>query len=441
MEKDEICKPCVKEKRKVKTCLNENCNIQPSFNFENEKKGIYCKTHSKEEMIDVKNKHKICKEDNCKILSSFNFKNEKKGVYCKQHAKDEMIDVITKRCEEIDCDIYPSYNFNDQKVAIYCKAHKKENMIAVLNKNKFCIENNCFIRGQYNYESENKGVYCKEHAKDEMVDVMNRKKFCIENYCSIRGHYNYESEKSGIYCQEHAKENMVDVVNRIKSCIENNCSIRGQYNFEKEKRGIYCRQHKKEGMIDIVNKRCKTEYCNIRANRKYNGYCLFCFIHLFPDQPNARNYKTKEKAVSEYILEQFPNFTWKTDKKIEDGCSKRRPDLFLDLGYQIIIIEIDENEHQNYEQICENKRTMELSKDLNHRPIVFIRFNPDNYTLNNTKVSSCWSPNKDGILSVKKSKLNEWNERLKKLKETVLFWINTISEKTVEVNYLFFSLN
>ena len=69
------------------------------------------------------------------------------------------------------------------------------------------------------------------------------------------------------------------------------------------------------------------------------------------------------------------------DKKLFEFfiCSKRRPDLFLDLGYQILIIEIDENQHLDYDCSCENKRIMELSQDVGHKPIVFIRFNPDEY--------------------------------------------------------------
>ena len=51
----------------------------------------------------------------------------------------------------------------------------------------------------------------------------------------------------------------------------------------------------------------------------------------------------------------------------------------VDFGSHIIVIEIDENIHSNYNCICENKRLMEISKDLGHRPIVFIRFNPDSY--------------------------------------------------------------
>jgi len=46
-----------------------------------------------------------------------------------------------------------------------------------------------------------------------------------------------------------------------------------------------------------------------------------------------------------------------------------------DLGTHILIVEIDENAHAVYDCSCENKRLMELSQDVGHRPIVFIRFN------------------------------------------------------------------
>lgn len=79
-------------------------------------------------------------------------------------------------------------------------------------------------------------------------------------------------------------------------------------------------------------------------------------MYTFPDKPVARNYKTKEFAVVEYIKNIFPDFTWIQDKKVQDGCSSKRPDLLLDLGYQVIIIEIDENQHTDYDCSCENKR-------------------------------------------------------------------------------------
>ena len=48
---------------------------------------------------------------------------------------------------------------------------------------------------------------------------------------------------------------------------------------------------------------------------------------------------------------------------------------------------------------------MELSKDVDHRHIVFIRFNPDTYTdTNGNKITSCWGTNKYGILTIKPTK-------------------------------------
>ncbi len=67
------------------------------------------------------------------------------------------------------------------------------------------------------------------------------------------------------------------------------------------------------------------------------------------------------------------------DKWIEGGCSRARPDLFLDMGSHVVIVEVVENKHDEYDCTCENRRLMEFSQDLNHRQVVMIRFNPDGY--------------------------------------------------------------
>ena len=50
---------------------------------------------------------------------------------------------------------------------------------------------------------------------------------------------------------------------------------------------------------------------------------------------------------------------------------------------------------------------MEISQDLGHRPIVFIRFNPDKYEKNGENITSCWGNNKKGICVVKKKRRME----------------------------------
>ena len=157
---------------------------------------------------------------------------------------------------------------------------------------------------------------------------------------------------------------------------------------------------------------------------------------MFPDKPVARNYKTKEQSVVDYIKDNFPNVDWIADKRVSDGCSKRRPDLFLHLGNQILIIEVDENQHTDYNCSCENKRVMELSLDVGHIPVVFIRFNPDMYLKKKKKITSCWGLNGNGILVIKKK--DEWTERLSRLSDVVKYWLENITNKTIETIHLYY---
>ena len=180
--------------------------------------------------------------------------------------------------------------------------------------------------------------------------------------------------------------------------------------------------------------------CLTRPSKRYDGYCLRCFMFTFPDKPVVRGYKTKESATAQHVLSEFPNFDWVTDKRVQDGCSRRRPDMLLDFGSHIVIIEIDENQHRAYDCSCENRRLMEISQDLGHRPIVFIRFNPDSYRDETGKtISSCWriTP-KTGVCAVMKTKQTEWQNRLATLTDQIRYWSEHQTTKTVEVVELFY---
>ena len=263
---------------------------------------------------------------------------------------------------------------------------------------------------------------------------------CKEKGCKIRPNYNNEGETKALYCNAHKKEGMVNVIS--KTCLTEGCKKHPVFNNEGETTGLYCSAHKKEGMVDVKNKTCKSSWCSTLVQEKYDGYCLFCYMNLFPDKPVSRNYKTKEYSVVEYVKTKFPNHSWIADKIVNGGCSKRRPDLLLDLLYQIVIVEVDENQHTEYDCSCQNKRIMELSQDLGHRPIVFIRFNPDDYEKEGTNITSCWGQDKKGICVVKKTKKDEWTQRLNMLEEHINYWINpaNITNKTIETIQLFYDM-
>ena len=301
-----------------------------------------------------------------------------------------------------------------------------------------CIYTQCKKHPSFNKEGESKALYCSSHKLENMINVIS--KTCIYTQCKKQPHFNKEGESKALYCSSHKLENMVDVIS--KTCIHPECKNLPIYNNEGESKALFCSAHKLENMVNVISKTCKSDWCKTIVREKYEGYCLFCYMNLFPDKPVSCNYKTKEYAVVEHVKNKFPNFNWIADKIVNGGCSKRRPDLLLDLLYQIIIIEVDENQHTDYDCSCQNKRIMELSQDLAHRPIVFIRFNPDDYNKNGTNVSSCWGPDKKGICVVKKSKKSEWIQRLNTLEEQINYWINptNMTNKTIETIQLFYDV-
>ena len=412
-------------------CRIDGCKKHALFNTEGEKRPLYCSSHKADGMVNVRKKK--CLYNGCEIVPAYNTKGVKGGLYCSTHKADGMVDVKTKKCLHNGCEIVPAYNTKREKIPLYCSTHKADGMVDVTKK---CLHNGCEICSNYNTKGEKTGIYCSTHKADGMVDVKTKK--CLYNGCEFVPGYNTKGEKTGIYCLKHKLDGMVDV--KTKKCLHNGCEIIPSCNIEGEKIGIYCSSHKADGMVNVTNKKCLHEWCLTQANKKYEDYCLNCYMHVYPDRPVTRNYKTKEYSVVEFIQKSFPDFTWITDKKVSDGCSRRRPDMLLDLGDQVVIVEVDENQHTGYDCSCENKRLMELSQDVGHRPVVFIRFNPDDYLDNGTKVNSCWGVNKMGICAVKKTYARAWALRLDALAESISYWTTTENrtDKTVEVVELFY---
>ena len=338
-----------------------------------------------------------------------------------------------KTCQHDNCMTHPVFNYPNLKKGIYCNIHKENGMIDVVNKT--CKHGNCMTRPAFNYPNLKKGIYCSIHKENGMVDVVN--KTCQHDNCMTQPAFNYPNLKKGIYCKLHKENGMVNVVN--KTCQHDNCMTQPNFNYPNLKTGIYCKLHKENGMIDVKNKTCQYEWCDTRvSNIKYKGYCLRCFMYTFPNEKISRNYKLKEQEVSKFIKTEYPQYTILYDKQL-GACSKRRPDIFIDILSHIIIVEIDENQHKEYDCTCENRRLMELSQDVDHRPIIFIRFNPDDYINDkNEKITSCFITNKQGFYTIKKSKINEWTYRLTVLKNEIEYWLTHKTEKTIEVINLFY---
>jgi ferredoxin-like protein FixX len=406
---------------------------------------LYCEEHSErvieEESVEERSMEeseeigiptlaqvkKGCQGDGCTIKNpAFNYTGNKKGLYCSAHKEKDMINVKDRTC--LECGTRPNFNYEGQSQGIYCTIHKKPNMINV--KDRTCLE--CGTRPNYNYEGQSTGIYCANHKKPNMINVKVRT--CLEE-CGTQPYFNYEGQTKGIYCAIHKKPNMINVKDR--TCLE--CGTRPYFNYEGQTKGIYCAIHKKPNMIDVKNTICKTPLCGTHVQKKYKGYCLRCFIYNFPNEKVSRNYKTREKYCADYIIIklQDPNFI--RDKTIDGACSKRRPDMFKDLLTHVIVFEIDENQHKSYDYSCDNRRMMELSKDIAHRPLVLIRFNPDSYTdKNGNKIKSTFTVNKLGVCVVNKKMEKNLIERLDTAVNTIKYHMEHVPEKTITPVELFF---
>lgn len=416
-------------------CKHPDCKRTANYNYVGEKPA-YCGEHRKENMKNTKDKR--CELIGCNEMAYYGLYNEP-PIRCHYHKLEGMVQRKQSLCEFNGCNVRACYNYPGESNGLYCLEHRKEDMINV--KIKCCDTEGCKERARYNFIGKTYSLKCYNHKLDGMIDK--HQKYCLYSGCKKQARYNSKDNNVPQWCGKHKEDGMYCIY-KIK-CKEPDCEKTASFNF-KGKQPIYCKEHiTNKEMIDVRSLRCKNDWCDTRINKttnKNDGYCLFCYVNMFPDRAITRNYKTKESCVVKYVKDTYEEYDWIADKKVEGGCSKRRPDLMLDLGYQVVIIEVDENQHTDYECSCENKRLMEISQDLGHRPIVFIRFNPDDYTTKEgEKITSCWGINKLGVCSIKKTKQKQWEKRLENLNNQIKYWIENKTEKTVEVVQLYYDEN
>ena len=109
---------------------------------------------------------------------------------------------------------------------------------------------------------------------------------------------------------------------------------------ERQRRLRYCdgsKQHYAQRMgydpsqkSDVRNPRCLSEWCDTRVSNK--GYCVRCFSHLFPGEKVSRNYRTKERAVTEAIQEHYSDFDWVSDSRVSGDAAGVDGTLLATLG-------------------------------------------------------------------------------------------------------------
>jgi hypothetical protein len=393
-------------------CGFENCGKRALFNAPGELRGRFCKKHSLSGHTDVINRR--CAAENCNSISpAFNEPGQKQGKFCRQHALENYIDVKSKRCAFENCNsINPIFNEPGNSRGKFCRQHALETHVAV--KSKRCASENCNAQPTFNEPGLKQGKFCRRHAPETHVDVLH--KLCAMENCKIHPSFNEPGQKTPKFCRRHALETHVDVVS--KRCAAENCnSVNPVFNEPGNKRGKFCRQHAPETHIDVKNKRCIAENCNIQATFGLPGYapdhcaahkddamiadptkikaekkaCEYCATEIHYAEKfcsGCKHYQRlgktvklheKELTVKSWLEEK--KLTFIHDRIVDNKCSRKRPDFFIQTVWGAIILEVDEHQHisKTYGCDCELIRMRQIYMDAGMSKVLFIRYNPDKY--------------------------------------------------------------
>ena len=362
-----------------------------SFNYPNELRPLYCKAHSEEGMININCKNNMCKKCNEK-QPSYGFEGQK-ATHCSSCAVEGMIDVISKRCKHKDCRKNVTYGEIGGKPE-YCKKHALYGMIDVKNNKCIC----CNKQATYGID---KPTHCKVHKTNDMYDKRHSTEKC--QMCDKRATYSIDTYPP-THCSNHKTEDMKDIISSM--CIKCN-ETQGVFGYNVKE--LFCVNCKEEGMTNVKAKLCEQcnqhqptyNYKNIKPPRFCNGckldgmvdimnpMCTSCELFVVPKKPHlclyckpesTLRYKTKEFLVVNYLEENGINFIH--NKSVGFVCGNYRPDILIDAHTHFVIVEIDEDQHKNYDGKCELVRMLNIHQAQGMR-CIFIRYNPDVFRVKN----------------------------------------------------------
>ena len=335
---------------------------------------------------------------------------------------------MTRYCEHKGCVKRSAYG-NIEGKPKFCGVHKKEGMDNV--RCKRCEHDGCPKQPVYG-NIEGKPKFCGVHKKEGMNNVVSKRcelEGCdkIANFGNIKG--------KPKFCVEHKKEGMDDVKN--KRCEHEDCVKQPVYG-NIEGRPKFCVEHKKAGMDDVISKRCVSKHCETQSKtQKYDGYCAYCFVNLFPDDVRVKmaRIKSREILVECFLEEEFGGFRHDTPI-IYGGCdclSRRRIDHRKLINATMLAIETDEGQHKSYDDEDETNRYDDLYMHHSGK-FIFIRFNPDSYRDQTGKRHPGFFDNSmkqnttevERRLSVLKDKIDEITRRIEQDENTELVEIHKL---------------
>ena len=397
----------------ARKCIYDGgCNTQPYYGISGTKTALFCLSHKDNLHVDVVSK-KCIHDSGCLAVARYGKNGTRKREYCSNHLPDDSyIDVVHKKCAESNCNKKALFGILGSGSASHCKLHRP-NTDYVHMSIKRCTEINCAKSACYGEVDSKLAIFCQAHKDDKHVNV--RSKRCVEKDCEKHASCSKIGSKSVEYCASHCPDNYSNP--SLKICVEPNCKTIASFGKEGSDLAEFCGTHQKAGYTNIKSKRCVERDCTTLASYGLPGYSIErCASHkldgmiLHPSRAKAekkacdycqaeihyaekfcsgckqyqrtgKTVKLHEKELAiKYLLDEL-KIPYIHDRPIDNKCSKKRPDFFIQTEWGAIILEIDEHRHirQTYNCDCEITRMRQIYMDVGTERVLFIRYNPDKY--------------------------------------------------------------
>ncbi len=344
---------------KDKKCV---CGIaRPSLNVPGETKPIWCSACPAKDINAVNVKDKKCV---CGIAQpSLNVPGETKPIWCSV-CPTKAINAVNVKAKKCVCGIaQPSLNVPGETKPIWCSICPTKAVSAVNVKNKKCL---CGIaKPSFNVRGETKPIWCPACPTIDGNAVNVLRRYCE---CSALAYYGFPGEMAS-RCVQCKSKDMVR--HPRKKCQFKNCKELALYGLTSRER---CENHKNETDLNLVEQRCYS--CGLFNVLNIANNCFAC------DPTNFQKFaKRKENAVKALL---DANKLVYVNDKIPNGslCGKERPDFVFRCGTHIVILEVDENQHSNYQCLCEQTRMVNVTQTFGGMPVLWIRYNPDAFKAN-----------------------------------------------------------
>ena len=243
-----------------------------------------------------------------------------------------------------------------------------------------------------------------------MVDLVHP--YCS---CGTAAFFGIPGQKAN-KCFKHKEDGMIK--NPRKKCELKGCTQLALFGITK---ALRCEEHQLPGDENLVEHQCNQ--CALVMLLNEDGLCEYCNPKR---QKRARG--AKEREVAQYLdvnLSDLPtNSRDRIPADLANCGDKYRPDFLWEAchGGRIVILEVDENQHESYACECEQTRMVNISQAMGAGQTVWIRYNPDKFKSGESRK---WSTTRKRL-----EYLGRWVRHA--LDESVSF------DHTINVLYLFY---